>query len=72
MKVCLKIEAVFDIIWDLFNMLQIISTLRFLNKKQEPFHGKFLFSSIMAIFLDLIDSIVYFKPLENDLIKAEL
>ena len=53
-------------------MLQIISTFQFLNKYHESHNGEFLFSQVLAIYLDLIDSIVYFKPLENDLVKQKL
>lgn len=65
----MKIGVVFDLIWDWFNMLQIVANIRNLIASDRPIHGNFVVPSCITIFIDSLNTIVYFKPFEHDLIK---
>lgn len=67
-----KIGMLFDILWDMFNMLQIIANIRNLIVSNREIHGRFVVPPCIVMLAEALNSIVYFKPLENEIIKQEL
>ena len=69
LKLCQTITGVFDLIFDLFNMLQVLTTIRYIQMTTKSIHGVFLIPSIVLLLTNVIEQIVYFKPLQHPLIK---
>lgn len=68
MKVFLSVGILFDLVFDMINMLQVIVNIQYLMP-HEVIGGQFIGPANVAMFFDLLDSIVYFKPFENQLVK---
>lgn len=60
-----SIGILYDILWDLFNMLQIFANLRNLIVSDRKLHGSFVSPPCITMLAEALNSIVYFKPLEN-------
>ena len=68
-KMCFRVGIVFDIVWDLFNMLQIVTNIRNIIMSDRLIHGMISAPASVTVLAEVLNSIVYFKPFENDLIK---
>lgn len=68
MKIFLSIGILFDLVFDLINMLQVIVNIQYLMP-HDDIGGKYVGPANVQMFFRLLDSIVYFKPFENDLVK---
>ena len=71
-KLFLNIGIIFDLVWDLFNMLQIVANVRNMANSDRPIKGMLVLPSCLIVLLNTINSIVYFKPFENELVKKQL
>ena len=67
-KLFLSIGIIFDLVWDLFNMLQIVANLRNLTVSDRPINGTLILPSCLGVLFEAINSIVNFKPFENELV----
>lgn len=71
-KIFFSIGVLFDLVWDLFNMLQIVANIRNITVSKRPINGLLVIPSCLIVLLEAINNTVYFKPLENELIKDQL
>ena len=68
LKIFMSVGVLFDLVFDLLNMMQVVVSVQYLMPSK-IIDGRFIGPSNVCQFLKILDSIVYFKPFENQIIK---
>ena len=71
-KLLFSIGIIFDLIWDMFNMLQIIANIQNMTITDRPINGLQVLPSCLNVLLFTVDSTVNFKPFENKIVKDQI
>ena len=72
-KLFLNIGIIFDLVWDLFNMLQLVANIKnFTTVSNGNLSGRLVVPPCLTVMFQAIDFTVNFKPFENKFVKDQL
>lgn len=72
LKFFMSITVVFDLVWDLFNMLQIVASIRNIIVSDRNINGNLMIPPCIVLLLEAVNFAVNFKPLENQIVKDKI